>query len=272
MPRRELVAEHRRPHLNDPHLHQQPPVALVENGNGVHAALCMQPRRNRIILHLVRLRQHHVTPHQYGVLLYDLSFADNAALIQSRIVHARSERRPRRNSRGVRHMTVDLCTRIQLLGAVIGAKGETLEQAARHRIAIHDEAVVLIVARLRRRRNNTVGAIRHLTIRNRIVVECPTHGSLTIAEHVRIGVVAILDVRRHVADPLFALRIGELIARSLIVIGIRNHGGHEPRHGAGMNLTVAVFCRQLCATPPGDVGLVHLHRIAILYEAGGRGK
>ena len=169
-------------------------------------------------------------------------------------------------------MAVHLGAGIHLFGAVIRAERETLEHAAGHRIPIDNETVVLVVARLRCGRDHTVETVGHLAISDRLIGEGPADWRLAVAELVRVRVVAILEIGGHGTDPLFGLRVGQLVARSLIVIGVRDHGGHQTRQSARMDLGVGVLRQEIVAAPPGDEGLVHLYGIAVFNESGYPGK
>ena len=214
----------------------------------------------------MRIRDDRVTSHQHRRFVDPLALTNYPTVIEFGIILSGPQRCPGGDRTRIGHVTVNLCHIVHFLDARIGPKRQRLKHSPRHRIAINNETVVLIVSRLGRRSNNTVRPVGHLPLCDCFIRKRATEGCFSITELVLICAESALGDRGHVSDSLLGLRVGELVARRLVVIGERNHGCHETHYRARVDFDVSVFGGQIVASPPGDVGLVGLDGVTVLDE------
>ena len=111
-----------------------------------------------------------IHPHQHGSLIYNFPHANNSALIQLCIINPRLQRCPSRNSLRISNPRLTPCHWIILFKRLICPITRASEHAARKRIRIHNNTVILIISCKGPHRQNQVCPVAHLTIRQIIII------------------------------------------------------------------------------------------------------
>ena len=126
--------------------------------------------------------------------------------------------------------------RVILLERLIGPVEGAPKQAPCNSIPVHQDTIILVVARKRSHRQNDIVTIAHLPVRQIVIVQGTHKRRLAIAENMHLIVEAVLERRRIDGQTLLRLRTRQLVTRRLIMIRIRNHTRQQSHNGAGMNL------------------------------------
>ena len=209
-----------------------------------------------------------IAAHQHGRLVAVLPHLDNAPLVQLCVIEAGLQILPHGQFRirRIANTNTGLCLGVVLLHHLIGAVAHGAKEALVKGVLVKDNAVVLIVAGPEGHGQHDILPIGHAPLPQIVGVEGSAQGRLSVAQNMGRIVEPVRPIRGVHANRLFGLVVAQLVTGTLVVMTIRDEGGHYAQNGRGVDLDVGRLGHHLVGEV-GNEGLVLLIGIHVFDTA-----